>query len=98
MRKITNRFVRVVHGHGDSASLVIENGVFRDLSVCAFEFDGEFARLVNNEVGGFVLVTVSMSSNDDWFGPAWDQSRNVFAENWFSENGASEDVSDGSVW
>ena len=38
-----------------------------------------------------------MSSDDDWFGPVVDESWDVFAENWFSEDGSSEVVSDGSV-
>jgi len=43
------------------------------------------------------LVTEGMSANDDWMSPAGNQTRNLFAENWFPEDCATEDVSDGTV-
>jgi len=40
---------------------------------------------------------VSVTANDDWFGPAGDKTGNILADDWLPENGASEDVSDRAI-
>ena len=44
-----------------------------------------------------VLVTIGVSADDDWFGPARYESRNVFDYNWFTEDCSVKDVSNCSV-
>jgi len=39
-----------------------------------------------------------MSSNNDGFLPAWDESWDVFDNDGFSEDGSVQNVSDGSIW
>lgn len=39
-----------------------------------------------------------MSSYNDGFFPAWDQSGDVFTEDWLPEYSSVEDVTDGAVW
>lgn len=50
-----------------------------------------------NKVLGLVLVSVGMSANDDGLGPARDETRDVGNNDGLTEDGSSEDVSDGSV-
>ena len=59
---------------------------------------GELTWTWGNEVSGLVLISVSVSSNDDWSGPSWNVSWDVFDENWLSEHGSTEIVSNGSIW
>ena len=39
-----------------------------------------------------------MSSNDNGFLPSWDQSGNVFDDDWFSEDSSVQNVSDCPIW
>jgi len=61
------------------------------------EGDFKFSGSINNEIGGSVLVSESVSSDDDRLSPSWDVFREVIDEDRFSENGSVEVVSDGSV-
>ena len=62
------------------------------------EGDLDSTWLVNDIILAAVLVTESVSSNDDWRGPSWNASWDVRDDNWLSEDSSIEDVSDGSVW
>lgn len=44
-----------------------------------------------------VLVTMSVSSDNNGLCPSWHESRHVFADDGFSEDGTIQDVSNGSV-
>lgn len=45
-----------------------------------------------------ILITISVSTNNDWLGPAWNNSWNVLDDNWLSEDSSVQDVSNGTVW
>jgi len=45
----------------------------------------------------YVLVSMSMSSNDNGLAPPWHQFWNVFSNNWFSENSSVQDVPNCSI-
>ena len=47
---------------------------------------------------GAVLISESVTADDDGLLPAGDQSRNARNDNRFTKYGSSEDVSDGTVW
>ena len=66
-------------------------------SVGRGELDLDGAGLSNNIILAAVLITESVSSNDDWLGPAWYAPRNVRDDNWLSEDRAVKDVPDGSI-
>ena len=51
----------------------------------------------NLEVGCLVLVTVSVTADDDRLGPAWNQAWNVRNNDWLAEHNTVENVSNGSV-
>jgi len=62
------------------------------------EDDLELALFFNDEVCAAVLISESMTANDDGLFPAWDEPGDSGDDNWFTEDGAVEDVSDRSVW
>lgn len=49
-------------------------------------------RSVHNNVGGLVLVTKGVPSQDNWLSPSWDQFWNVCAENRLTEDSSSQNV------
>jgi hypothetical protein len=57
-----------------------------------------FSWLGHDSVLAQVLITVSVSTDDDGLGPAWDKSWNVRDDDWFPEDGTIQDVSNGSIW
>lgn len=40
---------------------------------------------------------MSMTADDDWLLPSWNQTRNILADDRFPEDGATEDVTNGAV-
>jgi hypothetical protein len=49
------------------------------------------------DIGSTVLISVSVSTDDNRFGPTGNGFGNFFDNDGFSENGSAEDVTDGSV-
>lgn len=96
--KAVDTFISVVHAHTDtSSSFVVIDFHFLFCSIIAFEQDLKFAWLINNEIGGFVLVSESMTSDYDWFFPAWDKSRNILDDNRLTENSTIKNISDSTI-
>ena len=58
----------------------------------------EFAGTWGDVVSSSVLITESVTANANWLFPAWDKERNVFANNWFTEDDSIENVTDSSIW
>src|SRR4051812_23624138 len=48
-------------------------------------------------ISGNVLITMGMTTNNDWLSPAWNYSWYVLADDGLSEDGTVKNVSDGSV-
>lgn len=68
-----NTLISVIHSESNTAcSFVMVNFHFLLCSVIAFENDMECAWLINNEIGGFVLIAKCMTTNNDWLFPSWD--------------------------
>ena len=92
-----NRLVCVEHAHVDT-SLEVGDVLHDGLtSVLGGERDIDGTGLRDDVVLASVLVTESMSSNDDGLGPAWNAFWNVRDDNGLSEHGTVEDVSDSTV-
>ena len=90
----------VVHAHTDSATLgeVEDVKVLSGLGrVLGLEGHGELALGRSDKVLASVLVTESVSSDDDGLGPARNGTGNVVDDDRLTEDSASEDVSDGAV-
>lgn len=45
----------------------------------------------------YYLITEGVSANSDGLRPARNKPGNVLADDWLAEDGASQDVSDGSI-
>ena len=45
-----------------------------------------------------ILVTVSVSTNNDGLGPAGNKTRDIADYDWLTENSAIQNVSDCAVW
>lgn len=96
--KAVDTFISVIHSHTDTASsFVMIDFHFLFRSIIAFEQNLKFAWLIHDEICGFVLISESMTSNDDWFFPAWNQSRNILDDNRLTENSTIEYISDGTI-
>lgn len=53
--------------------------------------------LLDNHILGTVLVTESMTANDDRVGPARHQTWDILAQDRLTENGSAENVTNGSI-
>jgi hypothetical protein len=62
------------------------------------EFYFNLSWLGNYIVLTSVLVTESVSADNDWFNPAWNETRNISNHNWLTEYCSIKDVSDCSIW
>ena len=58
----------------------------------------EFTWLLCDEICAAILITKGMTTNDNGLFPSWDETRDSGDDNWFTEDGSVEDVTDGSVW
>jgi len=98
MSEKTHRLISIVHSHTNTTSFVLEHIEFLGLSsIVGDEVNLEFTRSVDNEISSFVLITKSMSSDDNGLGPAGNELGDILAKDGFSEDGTVEVVSDGTV-
>jgi len=90
-------FVSVEHTHVDTSVEIgnVLNG--RCATIFRGESDINGTRLGDNIVLAAVLITESVSSDNNWLSPAWNATGDVGDNNRFSEDSAIEDVSDGTV-
>src|SRR5579859_5849576 len=58
----------------------------------------EFTLFFYDEICAAILISESMTTDDNGLFPAWDETGNTRDDNWFTKDGSVEDVSDGSVW
>jgi len=90
--------VSVKHTKVDTTFLKVADLLDSGLStVCGCEFDLDRAWLSNDVVLAAVLITKSMSSNDNRLSPSWYATRNVGDDDGLSEDSAIKDVSDCTV-
>ncbi len=66
-------------------------------TVRTFELHGQLALAGELEVGGAVLVAISVTADDDWLGPARHQARNIGDHDRLAEDDAAKDVTDRAV-
>jgi hypothetical protein len=90
--------VSVVHAHKDTTVLEVEDfNVLGLRSVGGSEGNFEFSGAVNNQVGGFVLISEGVSADDNRASPARNQSGDVLADNGFSEDSTTQNITDSTV-
>jgi len=95
--KGSDGFVSVEHTHVDTSIDIGDVLLDGRSTVLGGEGDIDTAGLGDDVVLATVLVTESVSSNDDGLGPAWHTAGDVRDNDGLSEDGTVEDVSDGSV-
>lgn len=96
--KFFDAFIGVIHRESNSSlSFKIIHLHPLLLSTFALEDHLEGSRLVYREIGGLVLITKCMPSDDNRHFPAWNEPRDVFYEYGLSKDSAIEDIPDGSV-
>lgn len=61
------------------------------------EYNFKFSRLINKHILAFILISVGMSSNNNWFLPSRNQSWNVFTNDRFSKNCSIKNSSDCTI-
>lgn len=89
----------VVHAHGNTGTLkVVDDQVLLLGTIGGGEDELEATGTIDNQVGSLVLVTKSVTTQDDGLGPSGDQSRDVLAQNGLTEHGASQNVTDRSLF
>ena len=96
--KTLNALINIVHTQTDTTfSFELEHfhSLLFSFSVLENEFESSWS--VDDKICGFVLVAECVSADDDGLFPAWDEPGDVFDDDWFSEDGSVEDVSDGSI-
>ena len=98
MSKIFNAFIDVVHCHTNttfSFEFVDFHSLLLSLIICENNF--KFSRFIDCKIGGSVLISESVSSNNNGFFPSWNKSWDVIDDDRFSEDGSVENVSDCTV-
>jgi len=97
--KSLDGFISVVHTHQNTWGFKVVN--FHTLfsrSVLWGENNLKLTGFIDDSISSSVLITESMSSDNDWFSPSSNIFLNILAENWLSENSSSKIVSDCTVW
>jgi len=89
----------VVHGHtATTLSREVEDLGGGGLgTISGGELDLEATRLLSDEVNSLVLVTESVTTNNDGLSPTRDETRNVLHDDGLTEDSTTEDVADGTV-
>ncbi|ABC91098.1 NADP-dependent isocitrate dehydrogenase protein [Rhizobium etli CFN 42] len=95
--EFADRFVEVVHGHGNAGARRVEDLLLDDGAVFTDELDRQLALAGELEVGCAVLVAESVTADDDRLRPAGNEARNVAADDRLAEDDAAENVSDRAV-
>lgn len=53
---------------------------------------------LDDDISRLVLITVSVTTDDDWLTPTWDEAWNRLRDNRLTKDGTTEDVTNGTVW
>lgn len=87
MSKLFNAFISIIHCQSNSTfSLKLINEHSTLFSIFSFKNYFKSSRLINFKICGFVLISKSMSSNNNWFFPTRNQSWNVANYDRLSKN------------
>lgn len=90
-------FVSVEHTHVYTSIEISDVLNGRCAAIFRGKSDIDGTRLSDNVILTAVLITESVSSDNNWLSPAWNATGDVGDHNRFSEDSAIEDVSDGAV-
>lgn len=94
---ILTYLVVVVHAQSNTGSLEVVDNQALLLTVRRSEDQFQTTRFVYNNVCGLVLITKGVTSQDNRLSPSRNQPGDVLANDGLAENGASQDVTNGSL-
>ena len=98
MSKSSDRLTGVVHPQKAAGALeIVGSSLEASRSIFRDKLHDEFSWSVNNCISGHILITMSVSADDDGLLPAWNKERHIVADDGLSEDGTIEDVADGSI-
>ena len=92
-----DRFVGVVHRHGDAAAGEVVDVVLDYLAVVALELDRELALARNQEIGGAILIAEGVAADHDRMGPARYQPWHVLTYDRLAKDRTADDVANCAV-
>jgi len=93
-----NGFIGVVHSHENSTVLEVEDVEGLGLAaISRSELNLELSSAINNIVCSTILVTESMTANNNGLRPCWNKARNILNDNRLTEHCTVELVTDSSV-
>lgn len=96
--KTADGLVGVVHGETDTRSLEVKDGLRgRRGAIGGGEGELKLAGAGEDDVGGLILVTMGVTTDDDGFSPAGDETRDDGDDNGLTEDGTAEDITDSAV-
>lgn len=99
MGEFINWLICIVHSHENSRPFEFVN--FHYLTWVRFfirlESDKKFACLTRYVICCAILISKSVSTNDNWFSPSGNKSWNVLDHNWFTEYSTTKLISNCSV-
>src|SRR6185437_8413956 len=95
--EIADRIVEVVHRERYAARRRLKHLVLNHLAILAGEFNRDFSFAGEREIGGAILIAISVTADDDWLRPAWHEARDVPADDGLAENHAAKDVANSPV-
>ena len=98
MSKVFNTFINIVHTHADTSfSFEFEDLHFFFFTLSISENNLESSWFVNNKISSSILISKSVSSDNNGFFPSWNKSWDIVDDDRFSKDGTIENVSNGSI-
>src|SRR5690606_17759430 len=97
MSKSVDRLVCVVHRHRYSVSFKVINFPRGSLSGFVSKAHSQSSFSFDNFISSFILISKSMTTNNNWLCPTLNVTRYVAHNDWLTENSSSHNVTDGSV-
>lgn len=98
MGKLLYAFICIIHADSNSSRSL----KFVDLhpllsSVVSSKHNLKSSWLIDCEICGFVLISKSMSTDDNWLFPAWNEPWDIFNDDGLSKDSSIEYVPDGAI-
>jgi len=96
--KVFNTFINIIHSHTNTSfTFIFEHFGSLLITLSISKNDFECSWLIDYKICSFVLISKSVSSNNDWFFPSRNKSRNIANDDWFSKYCSIKNVSNSPI-
>src|SRR5215469_2175475 len=95
--EVADRVVQIVHGERDTTAWKRKDLMFDLLAVLADEAHAEPAFAGDLEIGGAILVTISVAPDHDRLRPSGHQPRHVLTDDGLPKDHAAQDIADRTI-